>query len=155
VERYGDNIEVVRLNYITDTTESLMNFKFRDEKNNKKDFILNSPKDYVVLYFWGAWCSGCHVQAPAFVKLMGDNEDIADYHTFNAGDKEEVMINYISLKKMPFKPWTINNAVVESLQIYAFPTYLVVDNRGKIVLRTSSVGDLNQFFLNANKKTAH
>jgi thiol-disulfide isomerase/thioredoxin len=151
IDPYGNAVSVVVLNTIMDTAERLASFSYRDEKDRKKDFSINGSKPYSVLYIWGAWCIGCVQHAPEFVKLMKEQEANVDYYTFNTGDKEEIMMKYLSVKKMPFKPWRISNSAVTDLNVEGFPSYLVVDNNNRIVLRSGSVGELERFFKNQNQ----
>jgi thiol-disulfide isomerase/thioredoxin len=145
VDKYGNNVTVFALNKIIDTTETLPKFQFINEKGNKKDFQYTSSKEYVVLYIWGAWCIGCHVQAPAFVKLIQKYTDKLDYFTFNTGDKEEVMQGYLNNKQYPFQSYRIDKTNVEKLYVEAFPSYIIIDKNQKIVLRTSDVESLGRF----------
>jgi thiol-disulfide isomerase/thioredoxin len=148
VDKYGNSITVLPLNKVIDTVEKLPAFKFTDEVGDKKNFGIISAKPYSVLYIWGAWCIGCVSQAPGFVRVMKKYESMTDFYTFNYGDKEDIMLNYIAAKKMPFKPDWISNSIIKILQVESFPSYLIVDKMNHIVLRSSSVYEVEQFFAN-------
>jgi thiol-disulfide isomerase/thioredoxin len=145
VDKYGNRVKLNALNKVTDSTETFPGFQFTDEKGDEKEFRFRMEKEYTVFYFWGVWCIGCHVQAPAFAALVSEYKGKADFCTFNTGDKKEQMLKYLELKKFPFQQYRISKAQVEKLHVESFPGYVVINKRQQVLLRTSSVEMLAAF----------
>lgn len=146
VNKYGSNISVMLLNKVIDTVERLSPISFSDENGNKKTLGLINDKQYSVFYIWGTWCIGCLYQSNGFAKLMNEYDSAANFYTLNVGDKRERMTKYISEKKYPFQAYQVSKETAEEkLFAEAFPTFIIADKNKKILLRTSSVHEVEKY----------
>ncbi len=147
IDKFGNNVELLALNKILDTTEILDDFRFIDEIGVNRRFEVTAETELTVLYFWGNWCVGCHVQGPSFVKLINQYSGEVQFYKFNSGDKEEDMLKYIKSKNYPFQKYRIDQKGTKKLYVEAYPSYLIVDKNKRILLRSSDINEVNQFLI--------
>lgn len=146
VNKYGESISIEPLNKVMSQMEELPAFTYSDPEGRKAKFEIDTTKKFTVLYFWGQWCIGCHLQSPEYVKLNASIPEVS-YQAFNHGDKKENMLKYLEIKKLPFKPYSVDDETVKDLFIVGFPTFIIVDNQRKVLLRTNTVHDVKEFLL--------
>lgn len=145
VNKYGNSVSLITLNKVTDTIEKMPDFKFTDAEGQKKDFMLTTGKPYSILYIWGSWCIGCVYQSPGFAKLMKAYADKAGFFTFNFGDKEEKIREYLTIKNLPFTANRIDRKNNDLLHIDGYPAFLIINKNKQIIKRTLSVEEVELF----------
>jgi len=145
IDKFGNNVELLALNKIPDTTEILEDFRFIDEAGVSRRFEFTPETEFTVFYFWGNWCVGCHVQGPSFVKLINQYSYKVRFYTFNSGDKEEDMLMYLKSRNYPFQKYRIDKKELKKLYIESYPSYLIVDKNKRIVLRSSDINEVKLF----------
>jgi thiol-disulfide isomerase/thioredoxin len=126
----------------------------RATPGGKVDFQLTAldgrtlgPKDFpgqvVVVDLWATWCGPCHLQAkilePIYRDLKGRG---VQFLAVNVGEEPETVKSF--LKNRPF-PYPVlmdpTDQVASNLGVYALPTLLVVDTKGRVAYFRSSVAD--------------
>ncbi len=117
-----------------------------------EDFKLKrNDGKYTLLHFWGSWCGPCIANLPklkSFVENYGKKVEIIGFPFEQQKDTlktkkliQEYKLNWkqiIQLKDHPFqKP-----DVVKQMAIEHFPTYMLIDVTGKIIVRSSNLEDV-------------
>jgi thiol-disulfide isomerase/thioredoxin len=107
------------------------------------------PQKYILLDFWGTWCTPCIKLIPDLKKLNSkfspekfvlvsiafdsDPQYVADFVNKEAMNWEQVYVNQNQKSK---------NSLVEKLKITSFPTTILIDPYGKIIARNKSIDQL-------------
>lgn len=104
-----------------------------------KSFTLSSlygGEKYIVLDFWGTWCSWCMKGMPDMKKAYEQYRNRLEIVGIDCGDKEEVWKK--SVEKLQL-PWVNVRAEGDDIPVLfgveAFPTKLVLDPQGTVVAR--------------------
>ena len=123
----------------------------REINDNYPVSINNLIKDkYVFIDFWGSWCGPCIQSIPelkGFYEKIKDRKDVLMMGIALEQTKKDVekLKDIIEKQKMEWlnlwllgKEPLITKSIFEKLNISSFPTYLIVDNKGKIVYKENS-----------------
>ena len=108
---------------------------------------------YTLLHFWGSWCGPCITNLPLLKNFADKNSDKLETIGFPFEQQQDTLktkkliqqygLNWkqiIQLRDHPFqKP-----DVVKQLRIEHFPTYMLIDASGKILVRTSKLEELTE-----------
>jgi len=133
----------------------LKNFWGKDFSTGETKIInlQDSSKEFTLIHFWGSWCSPCIENFPKLKKL---HEAFAKNVSFvgipfealkdtvkakNLIEKYKmVWEHFIQMRDDPF-----NKAdIIRELRIDAFPTYFLINSKGKIVIRTSEISEVEK-----------
>ncbi|CAG5018269.1 Thiol-disulfide oxidoreductase ResA [Dyadobacter sp. CECT 9275] len=130
-------------------------FSLTDSKGQKVQLSAFKGK-YVLLDFWGHWCSPCIKSIPA---LKNINEKYAGKLTIigiaaeNADDKQKWLktiethkLNWTQLSEFEGGEGEVNT----KYNILQFPTYLVLNKEGTVVGRTSAISELEEVLKSIN-----
>ncbi len=91
----------------------------------------------VVLNFWFTQCKPCIDEIPKLNKLVKKYKDVAFISiTFN---KKEVVKKFLKNHTFNYKHITENDPIIDDYQVSAFPTHLIIDQKGEIIFR--KIGD--------------
>lgn len=132
--------------------DEVANFQAKDIINSK----LISPSmfmgKYILLDFWGTWCSPCLKGIPDLVSLNKRYSKQIQIISISNDKKQKLneLKKVINEKSMTWSQvWDENNAdkLVEKFKITAFPTFILVDTDGKIVYRNEGIFSLKQISL--------
>lgn len=120
----------------------------------KPDFRLQTldgrklgPKDFlgevVVIDFWATWCGPCRVQSRIIEPIFQDYQNKGvQFLAVNVGEDEATARKFAKEKPFPY-PVLLDpdSKVSNSFEIYALPTMMVIDTKGKVTLIKSGVVD--------------
>jgi thiol-disulfide isomerase/thioredoxin len=91
----------------------------------------------LVLNFWATWCGPCRAMEPHFDRIAqryaGRNDVL--FYSLNCDDDEALVIPYLEGEK-PKATALFADGLDKFLQVYSFPTTLIMDRAGKISFRT-------------------
>lgn len=111
-------------------------------KNDKgKSFTLSSLRGkYVVLDFWGSWCTWCIKGFPDLIKAYEKSKNYVAFVGIACKDEKRPEAWKNILAKYPLK-WTqlinddsdLKNDVISRYGLLVYPTKIIIDPQGKII----------------------
>lgn len=136
--------------------------KLKGLKGN--EIALSSLKEnYVLIDFWASWCKDCRASNPKLIKLYNQfknkkyknakgfviysvslDKNMTDWVNGIKKDKL-IWINHVS----EFKKW--KSQPITDYGIEAIPTYILLDQNGKILIRTENIDDIEAELLKLAK----
>ena len=114
-------------------------FTLKDDKG--KSFTLSSLRGkYVVLDFWGSWCTWCIKGIPDMIKAQEKCKDYVAFVSIACKDEKRPEAWKNILKKYPLK-WKqlinddsdLKNDVISRYGLLVYPTKIIIDPQGKII----------------------
>lgn len=120
-------------------------FTLKDDKG-KNVSLDDFAGKYVVLEFWGTWCGYCIKELPRLKTCYSKYRDKAEFIGIAYKDNRQSWLKAISKYGLS---WTNliaeNDEVRDKYGVEGFPTKIIIDNTGKIVLKTT--GESDEFYL--------
>ena len=101
----------------------------------------------VLLDFWATWCGPCVGVLPELRELASTYpEDRFEILAISVDDEVDTVIEFMEGEPMSWAQWHIgpDSVLVRTWQIRAYPTYVVVDENGVILGRSSSLSQTNE-----------
>lgn len=152
----GDNLPIGKMYYRLDSIDNDWKFIYLSEQNVGKMVV---PKDimdklsvyfkdnnYMLIDFWGTWCSPCIASFPkmkdlykevhSYCSLIGicyDNIKNLEKMNVILSEHNIVWKNIFDNNNMSENP----ESIVGKLNISSFPTYLLINKKGEILLMDS------------------
>jgi len=116
-------------------------------------FALNALHGrYVLLDFWGSWCNPCISAIPDLVRLDQKYRDILSIVNIAYDEKKNLPALHKLIKENKMQ-WThlfednkdkSGASIVNRFKVEAFPTQILIDPEGKIILRATGTGNSSQ-----------
>lgn len=107
----------------------------------------------VLLDFWATWCGPCKASIPKLVELDGAfSEDVFEILSISVDEEVELVTEFQQDTPMPWANWHIGpkSEILKTWAVRGYPTYILVDNEGKIAARTH---DMTEEFIELIKTT--
>ena len=119
------------------------NFTLKDINNrlfNLQDFLGN----YILLDFWGTWCEPCKKTTPELTKLYNEFKGKKFIIVSIALEKNARNVEkYVKEKGIKwhniFQSFDTKNSIPIKFRINEYPTFILIDRRGKILMRESGI----------------
>ncbi len=119
-----------------------------DLPGSRMDGVEESLSDYrgrvVLLDFWATWCKPCIAALPTLRELAADLP--ADRFVLLAVSVDAELataVDFMEEEPMPWVNWHVGTTseLAKVLDVSAFPTYILLDEQGRILGRTSGLPD--------------
>ena len=137
--RMGDNIEDQNILKLDSSYASLKN-DFRSSK-------------HIMLYAWGTWCAGCISQLPNILELYESHKDHLTVIGLNYGDSPNTIISYIKKNHLEWAQGYLTQELIEYFSINGYPTFILLDQKGKILFYDSHTYYINEYLDKTDNKT--
>jgi hypothetical protein len=113
--------------------------------------VFRESKDYTLFHFWKSESDSCTKQFPALVTLIKDYESMITVYGFPYEYKQQITaaksmtakykLNWAHL--LQYRQTNPEGAnVIDVLKIDEFPTYMLLDKEGMILVRSGSLEDV-------------
>ncbi len=115
---------------------------------SRMDGVEEALSDYrgrvVLLDFWATWCKPCIAALPTLRELAADLPAERFVLLAVSVDAElETAVEFMKEEPMPWANWHVGmtSELTSVLDVSAFPTYILIDEQGRILARTSGLPD--------------
>lgn len=105
---------------------------------------------YVVLDFWGTWCGYCLHGIPRMKEYYSKYKDKIEFLSIDCRDKKQAWIKAIAKHELTWiNLFAENEKIIDMYGIEGYPTKIIIDKEGKIVLKTT--GESDEFYDKMNE----
>ena len=108
---------------------------------------MNQPGKLNLIEFWGTWCGPCIALYPRFDSLLVSNSNFLTYTGVASNEDKAKVVHYIqkkhTIQRQIFES-DANRSIISIFKIQAFPSFLLVDEKGIIVLKGEGMEGFNQ-----------
>ena len=133
---------------------------FTTELVNGNNYSLsNSKGNYVILYFWGSWCSPCLRNAPKLVQLdekyksktfgLESKLDIITIALEKKGEKWKKVVDKFGFKWeyqiVQHHNLVLSSSIANNYGVFNIPSTFLIDPTGNIVLSKTSFLEIEQY----------
>ena len=115
-----------------------------DVTGKRLDGVEESLADYrgriVLLDFWATWCGPCIQALPDLRQLVAEvSPDRFALIAISVDEELETVTRFMENEPMPWINWHVGTGseIGRLLRVISFPTYVLVDEQGKILARTT------------------
>lgn len=144
IDSVDTNFSMVYLTKINDTT-SVQYISVDLQKELSKYFSKSSK--YLIIDFWGTWCAPCVASMPKMKVIFEDVKEVSSFVgvCFDKADKFDLAKEILNNNKIHWPQIYIDmsqqeGSIISEMHVSTFPTYIIIDRKGRIVFRDSSEG---------------
>jgi len=133
-KRYGNQID----DYVKN-----IDFKDLQNKSFKTDDIIGKKK-YTLIDFWGTWCGPCIALTPNLKDAHKKYSTTLNIISVAVDNDRKIVKKYIDKHKITWKIGYLSkyrnweNPIIKQLKVGSFPTFFLLDSKGKIIYIASS-----------------
>lgn len=120
-----------------------INFKNLNEKTFATNNIIGKKK-YTLIEFWGTWCGPCIKMAPKIKKASIIHSSKLNIISVAVDDNKDAVKKHILKNNMNWynaylpQKGNMKTPIYKQLNIIYFPTFILLDSKGKIIYRGST-----------------
>ena len=128
---------------------NLSAFKFYDRKGKVSNVNLSHKGDYLI-DFWFVQCPPCvkdHKKIAAHLNLFSDNQ--VELIGVSIDTESDKWLNYLERNNynwQNYRELRSDNDLVEAMNVWEFPTYILVSNSGEIKTKFYSFEEMDNYF---------
>lgn len=132
-------------------------FSFEEMDFGRKMQLSDFEGKYVLLDFWGTWCSPCVDGIPDLVKLLEElKEEPFEIISIAVKSKREAFDALIEEQGMDWlHAWEANSngGMVQLFNVNAFPTFVLIDPDGKILSKANYTDKIKELVLKSDSSS--
>jgi thiol-disulfide isomerase/thioredoxin len=99
---------------------------------------------YLIVHFWASWCGPCKQQLPVVRKLY-DEVVSAKHGAIVSVSLDDDTVTWHGALKEHNMPWTQGRFTTEATAgVSSVPAYWLLDPTGKILAKSSDIGEIRQ-----------
>ncbi|WP_165020242.1 TlpA family protein disulfide reductase [Dysgonomonas sp. ZJ279] len=134
-----DNVQLQLLTDINEKTPLLANILL-----DKLNPFFTEKKKFIVIDFWGTWCSPCIATLPKLRELYNLYNDRYEFVSvcFDRADnfdKAKTIFEENDIQWPQIFDESNNESITVKLGITTFPTYMLIDHKGQILLKNGGL----------------
>jgi len=100
------------------------------------------PGKVVVVDFWATWCGPCQIQARILDALAKSYQGKrVQFLAANVGETSETVLSFVKTKPFPYPVLLDPDGVSDDLGVFALPTLLIIDAKGKVAYFEPGIAD--------------
>ena len=104
------------------------------------------PPDFrgkvVIVDFWASWCGPCQIQARILESLAKTYQGKrVQFLAANVGETPETVRSFVKDKPLPYPVLLDPDGVSDDLGVFALPTLLIIDAKGKVAYFEAGIAD--------------
>lgn len=116
-----------------------------------------SSNKFTLIDFWGTWCAPCKELTPYLKSIHSEFKSIVDFESIAYDDDRVGVKTYITNNKMLWDNFIESfgegqHPVIDIFRIENFPTFLLLDSTGKIILRGIGKEGIEKIYLILKEK---
>jgi thiol-disulfide isomerase/thioredoxin len=125
----------------TTTSEDIRdNFNVTDAQGDMID--LTNEKDYLFVNFWATWCKPCITEMPSIQALQDSLSDAPIRFILVTNETPAETGDFLQQRSIDLEGFHMTDAA-EAFNLGGFPTTLIIDPEGKIILRSEGAEEWN------------
>lgn len=136
--------ELVKKEYL-----DLSAFQFYDRNGKLAKVDLSNNRDYLV-DFWFVQCPPCvkdHKKIAANLNLFSDNEvELIGVSIDTESDKWLYYLEKNNYNWQNYRELRNGNDLVDAMNVWEFPTYILLDNKGEIITKFYAFEDIKNYY---------
>lgn len=118
---------------VTASEDIRNNFTLRDQQNN--EVVLSDTTTWLFVNFWATWCKPCITEMPSIVELRDSLSEAPIMFMLITNETPGQTGNFLSERNIDIPSYHMINAV-EAFELIGFPTTLLINPEGRIVMRS-------------------
>lgn len=123
-------------------TAAATKFRLKTLEGGKSLGPPDFPGKVVVVDFWATWCGPCQIQARILDAMAATYKGKrVQFLAANVGETSETVTSYVKNKPFPYPVLLDPDGVSDALGVFALPTLLIIDTKGKVVFFEPGLAD--------------
>jgi thiol-disulfide isomerase/thioredoxin len=124
------------------TSEATAKFRLKTLEGGKSLGPPDFPGKVVIVDFWATWCGPCQIQARILDSLAQTYKGKkVQFLAANVGETTETVKSFLKDKPFPYPVLLDPDGVSDDLGVFALPTLLIIDAKGKVAYFEAGIAD--------------
>lgn len=123
-------------------SEAATRFRLKSLEGGKSLGPADFPGKVVIVDFWASWCGPCQIQARILESLAKTYQGKrVQFLAANVGETTETVKSFVRTKPFPYPVLLDPDGVSDDLGVFALPTLLIIDAKGKVAYFEAGIAD--------------